>query len=132
MKMEKHFVTFLSPGTFVHESSTREIEKWDPSLAKEMAKDIVERYNSTPFAFYFTTRTREEDELDSKITATSSSYYLGGKVETYDQVKARATKDDEILLTNMEGNGIERIITNTNSWKIVQPLEEDDVVLQWP
>ena len=59
-------------------------------------------------------------------------YYLGGKVETLAEVKARATKDDSILIANMECNHYDRIITNTNSWKVTQPLNPKDVVLDWP
>jgi hypothetical protein len=56
---------------------------------------------------------------------------LIGKGRTLEQVKARATKDDRILVSNMEINGYERIITNDNSWRWTQPLEPDDVVLEW-
>jgi hypothetical protein len=58
-------------------------------------------------------------------------YFLGGKVETLEEVKARATDKDRVLVMNMEGNGIARIITNTNSWSWTQPLGEKDVVLDW-
>jgi hypothetical protein len=131
-KIERHFVTFLSPGTFVHEETTKPIEKWDVKKAKSMAKKIVERHNATPFAFYFTTRARNETDLDSRVIAESKRYYLGGKVETLAEVKARATKEDEILVANMEGNHWDRIITNTNSWRVCQPLADGDVVLEWP
>ena len=58
-------------------------------------------------------------------------YFVGGIVETLDQVKARATGKDSILIGNMEGNGWHRIITNCNSWKWVQPLNDNDIVLDW-
>jgi hypothetical protein len=70
--------------------------------------------------------------VDSKQTAQSPMYWLGGTVETLAEVKARATEKDRILVANMEGNGYDRIITNDNSWRWVQPLNESDVVLQWP
>lgn len=129
--MEQHFVTFLSPGTFVHEDTSKPIDSWDTSKAMEMAHGIQERHAATPFAFYFTTRSRDENELDSKQTAKSARYYLGGEIETLAQVKARATDAERILISNMEGNGWDRIITNTNSWKVTQPLGKEDVVLEW-
>jgi hypothetical protein len=129
--VKKHFVVFLSPGTFVHEMSEKPIDSWDVEKAKRMARSITERHGATPFAFYFTTRSRGEDDLDSKVTDTSVTYYLGGKVETLAEVKARATKDDRILISNMEINHYDRIITNTNSWKVTQPLNKNDVVLDW-
>lgn len=130
--IRKHFVSFLSPGTFVHEETTKPIESWDPIVAKEMARGIKERHGATPFAFRFFTREREADELDSKITKRSGLYFLGGKVETLEEVMARNLPDENILRSNMQCNGIKRIITNTNSWKVTMPLEKDDVVVEWP
>ena len=129
---QQHFVTFFSPGTLVAETSTLPIDKWDLATAKKWAGTCKERHGATPYGFQFTTRARTAKELDSKVVATSPLYYLGGTVETLAQVKARATDKDRILVANMECNGYERIITNTNSWQWTQPLNETDVVLQWP
>jgi hypothetical protein len=127
--MKQQFVTFLSPGTFFHEDTTKPIESWDVEKAKEMARDIKERYGATPFAFYFTTRA--DDELDSKQVEKSCTYYLGGKIETLADMEARNDPKEDILRSNMRCNGWDRIITNTNSWKVTQPLNADDVVLDW-
>ena len=132
MTITKHFVTFLSPGTFVHEETTMPIDEWDVDTAKQMSLGVVERYNAKPFAFYFTTRERGPDDLDSRESKRSNRYYLGGKVETLGQVKNRATESDRILISNMEANGWDRIITNDNSWRVCQPLEDDDVILEQP
>jgi hypothetical protein len=134
MPIQKHFVTFYSPGTFVAETTEKPIESWNIEQAKVMAREITERYNATPFGFRFTTRGRGDDDLDSKVIATSPMYYLGGKVKTLGQVKARSkgTDRDRILIANMEGNGWDRIITNDNSWRWTQPLRDDDVILEWP
>ena len=129
--MKKHFVTFLSPGTFVAEDTTKPIDSWDIEAAKTMARKIKERYGAVPYGFRFTTRSRGENDLDSKVTAESPLYYLGGKVETLAEVKARATADDRILVSNMECNGYDKIITNTNSWRWTQPLQPSDIVLEW-
>lgn len=128
--MEKHFITFLSPGTFVHEETTKEIDSWDTDEAIKLAKGIKERHGATPFAFYFSTRSRNEDELDSRVVKRSGRYYLGGKIETIDDVRRRNDPQERILLSNMEENGWDRIIVNTNSWKVTQPLGEDDKVLE--
>ena len=130
--MEKHFVTFFSPGTFVAEQTECPIEAWDVEAAKELARKIKERYNAVPYGFRFSTRSRGIDDLDSKVAAQSAMYFLGGKVETLAEVKARATEKDRILVSNMEGNGYDRIITNDNSWRWTGPLGKDDVVLEWP
>jgi len=127
----KHFVTFLSPGTFVAEDTTKPIESWDVTKARKMAKGITERYNAIPYGFYFTTRMRGENDLDSKETKRSPMYYLPHcKVETLAQVKARNDPRESILLDNMEGNGYKRIVRTTKGWSWTQPLEDDDVVLE--
>lgn len=130
--MEAHFVTFYSPGTFFAEDTTQPIPSWDVDTAKAMARAVRERHGAVPYGFRFTTRRRDDDELDSRVSATSRMYYLGGTVETLAQVKARATPADRILIRNMEGNHVERIITNDNSWRWTQALKPTDVVLEWP
>lgn len=129
--MKKHFVVFYSPGTFVSEMTEKEIDSWDIEKAKELARAIKERHNATPFGFRFITRSRKDDELDSRLSASSGMYYLGGKVRHLDFIILENNPDDQILISNMKMNGWDRVVTNTNSWKITQPLEEDDVVLEW-
>ena len=130
--MKQHFVTFCSPGTFCSETSQNPIESWDVNEAKAMAKGIKERHGATPYGFYFSTRERKEDELDSKVVKASPMHYLGGKIETLEEVKARNDPKEETLRWNMETNGYNRIIINTNSYKSTFPLKDEDTVLQWP
>lgn len=127
--MEKHFVTFCSPGTFVSETSTEEIESWDVNKAVALSRDIKERHGATPYGFYFTTRTRGDADFDSKQRSRSCFYWLGGEVRTAEQVLAGTDPKEEILRSNVECNGYRRIITNRNSWKFTGPMEDDDIVL---
>lgn len=127
--MKAHFVTFYSPGTFVSEDSTYPIAAWDVDVAVAMARNIVERHGSTPYGFEFSTRERGPDDLDSKVTAKSVTYWLGGKVETLAEVEARNDPKETILRANMRCNGWDRIITNTNSWRITLPFRAEDVLL---
>ena len=129
--MKKHFVEFLSPGTFVSEVSTRDIDSWDVEQAKSMARTIKERHNAKPYGFRFITRERQDNELDSRVTKTSGIYYLGGSVLTLEDVRARNNPDDRTLIWNMEVNKFDRVIENTNSWKVTMPLDKEDVVLDW-
>ncbi len=129
--MTQHFVHFLSPGTFVSEESSKPIDSWDVAAACEMAHEINERYGATPYGFRFSTRSRGEQDLDSKETASSGIYYLGGKVETLAEVEARNDPKEEILRYNMRCNNYEKIIVNTNSWKFTAHLREGDTVLDW-
>lgn len=129
--MKKHFVLFYSPGTFVSEITEKEIDSWDVDKAMEMARAIKERHGATPYGFRFTTRTRGENDLDSKVSKTSNMYFLGGKIRHLDFVILENKPDEQILISNMKINGWDRVIENTNSYKITQPLEKDDVVLDW-
>lgn len=129
--MQKHFVHFYSPGTFVSEENVMTIEAWDPKLAAEMARGIKQRHGTTPYGFRFSTRTRGDDDLDSKVVARSSFYFLGGKVETLAEIELRNDPSEDILRGNLRNNGHDRIIVNTNSWKFTAPLGKDDVVLDW-
>jgi hypothetical protein len=93
--MEKHFVTFLSPGTFVAEDRTVPIESWDTDKAQVIAESVQERYGATPYGFYFTTRTRSDSELDSSVAKKSPLYYLPHcKIETLAEVRRRNDPKD--------------------------------------
>lgn len=129
--MKKHFVLFYSPGTFVSETTEKEIDSWDVEKAKKLARSIKERHNASPYGFCFITRERRDDELDSKVTKTSNTYFLGGKVLTLNDILAKDDPNDRILISNMKNNGWDRVIENTNSWKVTLPLKSDDIILEW-
>jgi len=57
-------------------------------------------------------------------------HYLGGKVSTLEEIKARGEASDRILISNMEGNGWGRVIQSTSGWAWTQPLTADDVLLE--
>lgn len=128
--IEQNFVTFVSPGTFVHEKTTKKIKSWDVNKAIEMARRINERHNATPHSFYFATR-RNDGEMDSKEVKKSCTYFLGGEVFSLEQIKARGNDSDGTLIFNMECNNIARVIENKNSWKDTLELKDDDVVLEF-
>lgn len=127
--MRKNFVHFVSPGTFVAETSTKPIETWDVEVAKRMAEDIVERYNAQPYGFYFTTRGRDEADLDSKEVKRSPMYYIHCKVETQEEIEARNDPKEEILRSNMRCNGFKSVVRSTRGWSWCAPLNDGDVVL---
>ena len=125
-----HFVEFYSPGTFLAETTVRPVESWDVEAAQEMAGAIVERYGARPYAFRFLTRERGPDDLDSHVSDRSGLYYLGGQVRTIEEVRATADPSERILLSNMECNGWDRVVSTTEGWKWTQPLTDGDVVLE--
>ena len=127
--MTKHFVTFYSAGTFVHEATTRPIDSWDVPTAVKMSQTVVERYNSTPHSFRFSTHVRGDNDLDSTITATSPLYYLRGRIETREQVEARNDPTEQILRNNMRYHNIDRVVVTDTPWRAVHPFNHDDVLL---
>jgi hypothetical protein len=127
--MKQHFVTFLSPGTFMAELDTKPIESWDVKKAQAMSKKIKQRYGATPYAFYFTTRSRGPKDLDSKIVKESPTYWLHAKVETYEEVCARNDPNEKVLRDNMRINKYDKVVTNLEGYRWTQPLGKDDVVL---
>ena len=94
-----------------------------------MSKEIKERHGALPYGFQFATRTRNKNDFDSKETARSNMYYLGGEILTVEQVRAENNPDNKTLISNMECNGYDRIVKNRNSWLWTQPLNDDDIVL---
>lgn len=129
MTMVRHFVTFLSPGTFVSEATEKPIDSWNVDAAVEMAKDICERHGARPYGFKFTSRGRKDDDLDSKVIDTSPVYYLGGTIRTAAEVLAGDDPKEDILRSNVRINKYKRIIVNDNSWRFTAALGDDDVVL---
>src|SRR4051812_37357947 len=102
--MKQNFVTFLSPGTFVSEQTTEKIDSWDVNVAVEMSKNIKERYDAIPYGFYFSTKERGENDLDSRQSQKSGMYYLGGTIYTLSEIEAKNDPNDKILILNMKGN----------------------------
>jgi hypothetical protein len=119
----------ISP--FLHHEPVAGTDRTFEQITGIEAGTIIERYSAVPFCFRFSTRSREEDELDSRETAHSPMYYLGGQITTIEEVRQRADPSERILLSNMECNGYDRVVVNTNSWKWTAPLEPGDVVLSW-
>ena len=136
--MRKHQVTFYSPGTLFSESSTFDIDSWDTVKAVEMSEKITERYNAKPYGFVFSTLLIHDDvpdgeggflHVESKRVAKSGIHFLGGRLETYDDVVARNDDKEEILRSNMRCNEDWIICVNTNSFRSTLPFGEEDVIV---
>lgn len=134
----KHKVTFYSPGTFVSESTTKDIDSWDTKKAVEMAESISERHGAKPYAFRFETwktHTPVSDgeggtlEVRPKLEKESGYYFLGGELETYDDVRDRKLDSESILLSNMKGNEYWVVCVNRNSYKSTMPFGEEDRIV---
>jgi hypothetical protein len=94
-----------------------------------MAKEIIERYGSKPYAFQFSTRSRTDNELDSRVTKKSGMYYINGKIETIEEIRDRADPSERILLSNMECNGWNQVVTTFSPWKHTGVFNDGDAVV---
>lgn len=126
---QKHFVSFLSPGTFVSEESTVEVTSWNVDSAITKAREVIARHGAKPYGFRFKTVELVDNGWKQRTVKESGIYYLGGRIRTVQEVKAAAKKDEEILLWNMENNGYDMVIENTNSYKVTMPFRKDDTLL---
>ena len=136
--MRKHQVTFYSPGTLFSESSTFDIESWDPVKAVAMSETIKERYNAKPYGFVFSTLLVHDDvpdgeggllHVESKTVKKSGVHFLGGRLETYDDVVSRKDPKEDILQSNMRCNEDWIVCINTNSYRSTMPFNEDDCIV---
>lgn len=128
-KVERYFVVYYSPGSFFNETNEREIDEWDIEEAENMAKTIKQRYNATPFGFRFVTNRFNEETFAKEKVKESAMYFLGGEIKTLKEVK-REMPDKKILISNMESNHINKVIVNDNSWRVILPFDEDDILLK--
>lgn len=137
--MRKHLVTFYSPGTLFPETTTKDIPSWDPRVAAQWAKDIVERHGARPFAFRFSTILMAEPiddgeggklEVTPREVAKSGTHFLGGRLNTLDEVELRGDPNEEILLWNMNANRwpIVCILNESGRYRSSQPFEVEDVL----
>ena len=136
--MRKTTVTFLSPGTFVDEQSTKDIPEPNPSLALKLAADVLERYHAKPYGFYFSTLLIADPVPDGeggtldvmpREVDQSGIYFIGGKLMTFDEVEQRADPKERILLDNMRYNDFKIVIQNDNSWRTMKPFGERDSII---
>jgi len=122
--LEKHFVSFYSPGSFSCEFITEEIDRWDVKKACERAKALKKECGMTPIAFDFRTRRREDDELDSKLVKKSPIYHINGKIIDISQVK------DEDLLSAMRLGNFKSIVQTYNGIDHNEMFAEGDQILE--
>lgn len=136
--MRKHFVTFLSPGTFVSESSTKPIEAWRPEAAVQLVRNIIERHGATPFAFYFTTCIVPDEPVVSegvqlavvpREVEKSGRHFICGELERWDDVERRNLPSEETLRFNMRGNGVPIVVTGASGYRWTHTFEECDCIV---
>lgn len=93
------------------------------------SRNSQQRHNARPYGFQFSTRERNDGDLDSHETKRSGTFFLGGTMLTIDDLDDRNDADDDMLRSNMKNNNWDRVIENTNSWKITLPFRDADTLL---
>lgn len=135
MIREQHFVTYVSPGTFFHETTSKPIEAWDPPMAVRMEEGVVERCGARPYCFYFETRLVADDlhdgrggtlRVEPRTLRKSGNYFLGGTKVTLAEMEASG---EEIAASNMRCMGCSTAIVSTRSYKVIRPFEGDDCIV---
>lgn len=135
MTRRQSFVTFLSPGTFCSEQTTKPIETWDPATAVRIGADVDERYGAKPYAFYFSESIVSDAVPDGeggaltvqpKQVRKSGLYHLNGVIKTMVDFDP---KKDSILLSNMRANAWPFVVETTNSYKHVAPFLAEDFIV---
>ena len=134
---KQHFVTFYSPGTMFDERTTRSIDEWDAKKAAKVASGIVERHGAKPYGFQFETRIVADDiddgsggklKVQPKTVETSGMHFLGGHLETVDDVAKRVDPKEDILLRNMRCNGWWVICVTVNGYRSTHRFEADSIL----
>jgi hypothetical protein len=134
----EHFVVFYSPGSLFSETTTKPIKEWDTRLAVQMADQIVERHGAKPYGFRLETRMVADPipyapgdtlEVLPKVVEHSGTYFLGGKLETLDDVRRRNDPKESILQDNMWFNRNYIVVINTNSYRSTHPFREQDFIV---
>jgi hypothetical protein len=86
------------------------------------------------FSRFRFSRSRGEDDFDSRETGRSGKYFLGGVIETLADVEARNSPNETILRSNMRNNGIARVIRSEpdrNCWRWTLEFTDADTRLDW-
>lgn len=139
MKPERReFVTFYSPGTFTSETTTQPIDGRDTKVAVTMADSIREHHGARPYGFRFETRIVAESVPDGeggelavsvKTVDKSGTYFIGGKLETLDEVTARSDPKENILRSNMQASDMCIVCVTTNGYRSTMPFSDKDFVV---
>lgn len=132
--MHTHYVTFMSPGTFVSEETSKEIYAWSTVEAAKMAKDIDERHGARPYGFKFSTRITHDPvpdgeggmlDVQSKLVKKSGVYYINGSLIRFDDVP----EDQSIMRDNMRFNDYPLTVETRNSYRHTGYFSEKDIIV---
>lgn len=125
----QEFVTFYYPGILFSETASRPIGDRDPKAALALAEAI----KAKPYGFCFETRIVIDPVSDgeggtvavpSKLVDQSGTYFIGGKLETLDDVIARNDPKERILQSNMRNDDWHIVCVTMNGHKSTMPFTD--------
>lgn len=135
--MKKHYVLFLSPGTFVDEQSLKPIDQFgDVAAAVDRSKSVTERHGARPYGFRFITRMEHAPipdgeggtlAVEPKTLVETGTYFIDGRLRKYDEVVAENDPKESILRSNMRQMPI--VVETQNSWRHTAAFNEGDFVV---
>lgn len=121
MSKKKTYVEFFFRGVLFDETSVREVQ------SRDVEKLEVPK-NAFGFQFFdVLTTTQEGVELTSDRLNESPMHYYGGRIMTLEEVRAEMP-DATTLISNMEGNGYDRVIRCTQG--NFKPFEDGDIYVE--
>ena len=124
-----HFVTYLFSPDSCSKPITVPSPAWDPRHAIERIDTVCGTHRHRPHRFYFTT---PHDANHGFTNPTRSHmYYLGGFVETQQQVLER-TSPQSPLYRSMVDKNVHQVVTIQRDTIHTYPLTPNDIVMNMP
>ena len=99
-----------------------------PARLLDLAANITEPHGAQPFCFYFTTRGRTKEDLDSRLVRKSGRYFLNCRTRTLEEVQA--DPESKLLAANMKSAGWKRVAATKTGPSWTQPIHPGDAVLK--
>lgn len=124
----EYLATYLMPGAFFPEETTKRLDAYDPHEAAAKAPENA-------YCFTIAQRPKAPDLgpdfwVTGRIHNRSKRFYLGGRVYAEPEVAALSHVQHPGLLANMQGNHWSHmILCRTGNW---QPFMDGDTLLEVP
>ncbi|KQW72338.1 hypothetical protein [Ensifer sp. Root127] len=125
--MSTKHIRFLFDASFKSTEYVVETSSWDVEAAAGIAHRLTLERGVQPYAFWFESREPGHGP-EPKISGT---YYLGGKLQTLDELRAENDPSAVIMIHHLEARGIERVVTTNCPCLASFPFRDGDHILEW-
>ncbi|MBB6487942.1 hypothetical protein [Rhizobium lusitanum] len=124
--MNNEFAVFAFAGNFSSTERRVAIQSRNVEYAEGIAQQMTIECGFQPVAFRFETMSD-----DGSIQNRSGWFYLGGTVETLQDITGKNEPGDSRLIHFLEESGLNKIVTNNCPYLVRFPLRDQDQVLSW-